>query len=74
MDDDQMHRYEKLTEKIFSKPPEERQRFLKEIRRKDLKYYERIEHLIRFLTSREENLEKYAHKQIKRILEDLEEE
>jgi len=71
MDDERKEKYQKLTEKIFSKPPAERQRFLKKIRERDLEYYERIEHLIRFLVSRDDDLKGYAHDQIKRILDDL---
>lgn len=71
MDDDRKKQYEKIAEKIFSKPPAERRRYLKEIKNKDLEYYERIEYLIRFITSREEDLDDYAHTQIKRMLDDL---
>jgi len=71
MNDDQMEHYQRLTEKVFSKPAGEREQYLKEIRDKEMKYFERIEHLIRFLTSREDELEEYAYSQIKRILDDL---
>jgi len=71
MDDDQKKQYEKIAEKIFSKPPEERRRYLKEIKNRDLEYYERIEHLIRFMSNRGDDLDDYAHTQIKRMLDDL---
>ena len=71
MEDDRMELYHKITEEIFSKPPAERRRYLKEIKQRDLKYYERIEHLIRYLTSHEGELEEYAQDQIKRILDEL---
>ncbi len=71
MEDDRMEQYQKITEEIFTKPPAERRRYLKEIKRRDIEYYERIEHLIRYLTSREDDLEEYAQNQIKRILDDL---
>lgn len=71
MNDDQMEHYQRLTEKIFSKPANEREQFIQEIRNNEMEYFERIEHLIRFLTSREDELEKYAYIQIKRILDGL---
>lgn len=71
MNDDQMEHYKRLTEKIFSKPAGEREQYLKEIKYNEMEYFERIEHLIRFLTSRENELEEYAYSQIKRILDEL---
>lgn len=74
MDDDQTKYYKALTEKIFSKSPEERQAYLEEIKKNDGEYYEQIEHLVRFVTSREDLLEDYAYHRIRRILGDLPEE
>lgn len=71
MDEDQKKYYKNMTEKIFSKSPEERERYLNEIKSRDTEFYERIEHLVRFVTSREDILEDYAYSQIKRILNDL---
>ncbi|CAN5121127.1 hypothetical protein BH23BAC3_BH23BAC3_18210 [soil metagenome] len=71
MNDDQMEHYQRLTEKIFSKPASEREQYLQEIRDNEMEFFERIEHLIRFLTSREDELEEYAYSQIKRILDEL---
>lgn len=71
MDDEQMRYYKNMTEKIFSLPAGERQSYLAEIKKMDGEFYERIEHLARFVTSRENLLENYAHDQIKRILSDF---
>lgn len=60
-----------MTEKIFSIPAEEREKYLADIKKRDGQFYERIEHLSRFLMSREDLLENYAHDQIKRILSDF---
>jgi len=73
MNNDQMEHYQRLTEEIFSKPAGEREQYLKEIRNNEMEYFKRIEHLIRFLTSREDDLEEYALSQIKRILDELDE-
>lgn len=66
-----MEYYQQLTEKIFSKPADERDQFLKELKKEEMEYFERIEHLVRFVTSREDLLEDYAYNQIKRILDDF---
>ena len=71
MDDEQMRYYKNMTEKIFSLPAGERQAYLAKIKKRDGEFYERIEHLTRFLTSREDLLENYAHDQIKDILSRL---
>lgn len=71
MDDEQLRYYKKMTEKIFATPAAEREKYLAEIKKRDGQFYERIEHLARFLTSREDLLENYAHDQIKQILSDL---
>jgi hypothetical protein len=71
MDEEQLRYYKKMTEKIFSIPAGERDQYLAEIKKRDGEFYERIEHLARFLTSREDLLENYAHHQIRRILSDL---
>jgi len=71
MNDDQMEHFKHLTEMILSKPASERERFLKEVKRNEMQYFERIEHLIKFLTTHDDGLEKYAHRQIKQILDDL---
>jgi|GEM_PF-782208 len=73
MDDQMKKHYQRLTEKIFSKPAEERAQYLLELRNSEMEYFERIEHLIRFLTSREGELEEYAYSQIKRILDERDE-
>ncbi|MFO7847075.1 MAG: hypothetical protein R6V27_10965 [Balneolaceae bacterium] len=74
MDEEQKEYYKSLTEEIFSKSPEERQAYLKKLKKMDGEYYEQIEHLIRFVTSREDLLEDYAYHRIKRILGGLSEE
>lgn len=71
MDDEQLRYYKKMTEKIFSIPAADREQYLAEIKNRDGQFYERIEHLSLFVTSREDLLENYAHDQIKRILSDL---
>lgn len=73
MDEEQKEYYKKLTEKIFSKSPEKREQYLRDIKTRDGEFYERIEHLVRFATSREDLLEDYAYNQIKRILSDMDE-
>lgn len=74
MDDDQKKYYKNITENIFSKSPEEREKYLLEIKKRDKRFYETIEHLVRFVTSREDLLENYAYSQIRRILDDLDQE
>ena len=66
-----MKHYHSLAEEILSKDPDERVRYLNEVKNKDLEFYQRIEHLVEFLTSSEELLEKYASGQIKSMLEDF---
>lgn len=71
MDDEQLRYYKKMTEKIFSVPVSEREQYLADLKKRDSQFYERIEHLSRFLMSREDLLENYAHDQIRRILSDF---
>lgn len=66
-----MKHYQRLTEKIFSKPAGEREQYLEEIKNSEIQFFERIGHLINFLTAHDDDLEKYAHSQIKQILDDL---
>jgi hypothetical protein len=73
MDEEQMRYYKMMTEKIFSIPAGEREQYLAEIKKRDGEFYERIEHLARFLTSREDLLKNYAPHQIRHILSDLKE-
>lgn len=71
MDDQMMKHYGRLTEKIFSKPAGERAQYLEEIKKNEMEFFNRIGHLITFLTAHDEGLENYAHSQIKQILDDL---
>ena len=66
-----MKHYQRLTEKIFSKPAGERAQYLEEIRDNEMEFFKRIDHLISFLTTNDDKLEKFAHHQIKQILDDL---
>lgn len=73
MDKEQLNYYKRMTEKIFSIPADEREEYLAYIKKKDGEFYERIEHLSRFLISRENMLERHSQDQIKRILTELDE-
>jgi hypothetical protein len=71
MDEQMMKHYQRLTEKIFSKPAGERAQYLEEIKKSEMEFFKRIGHLISFLTAHDDDLEKYAHGQIKHILDEL---
>ena len=71
MNEEQKRYYTWLTEKIFSIPAGERQQYLADLKKTDMEFYERLEYLIRFLTSREEEIESYAKDRIQEILSDM---
>lgn len=68
MEEEQKKYYSKVAEKMFAIPAEEREEYLADIKKRDGDFYERIEHLSKFLTSREGELENYARNRIRKIL------
>ena len=71
MEEEQKKYYSKIAEKMFAIPAEERGEYLAGIKKRDGEFYERIEHLSKFLTSREDELENYARNRIRKILVEI---
>jgi hypothetical protein len=71
MEEEQKKYYSKVAEKMFAIPAEKRGDYLELIKKRDREFYERIEHLSKFLTSREDELENYARHRIRKILVEI---
>jgi hypothetical protein len=73
MEEEQRKYYAKIAERMFAIPAEEREGYLANIKMRDVEFYERIEHLSKFLISRENEFENYARNRIREILLEIDE-